>query len=194
MAVVHVSVVTAASRIPMAERRIEYVRLSDVPPAFRNPKKHDLPSIIASIHEHGFADAAILDERTQRLVAGHGRTAALVDMRHHGDKMPDGIAIDEDGEWLVPIQRGWSSKSDEHAEAFIITHNRLTEAGGWDDRMLATMLQEVVDAEASAFIGALPHERTEARTTRRNGTREKMERDTEALQGYGLWATFSKDE
>jgi ATP-dependent Clp protease adaptor protein ClpS len=27
-----------------------------------------------------------------------------------------------------------------------------------------------------------------------NGTREKMERDTEALQGYGLWATFSKDE
>jgi ATP-dependent Clp protease adaptor protein ClpS len=27
-----------------------------------------------------------------------------------------------------------------------------------------------------------------------NGTREKMERDTEALQGYGLWATFQKDE
>ena len=25
------------------------------------------------------------------------------------------------------------------------------------------------------------------------GTREKMERDTEALQGYGLWATFQKD-
>jgi ATP-dependent Clp protease adaptor protein ClpS len=26
------------------------------------------------------------------------------------------------------------------------------------------------------------------------GTREKMETDTEALQGYGLWATFEKDE
>jgi len=25
------------------------------------------------------------------------------------------------------------------------------------------------------------------------GTREKMEHDTEALQGYGLWATFQKD-
>ncbi|MDF2092947.1 MULTISPECIES: ATP-dependent Clp protease adapter ClpS [unclassified Knoellia] len=25
------------------------------------------------------------------------------------------------------------------------------------------------------------------------GTREKMEADTEALQGYGLWATFQKD-
>jgi putative transposase len=41
-------------------------------------------------------------------------------------------------------------------------------------RMLATMLQELVDAEASAFIGALPHERSEARTTQRNGTREKV--------------------
>jgi ATP-dependent Clp protease adaptor protein ClpS len=26
------------------------------------------------------------------------------------------------------------------------------------------------------------------------GTREKMEHDTEALQGYGLWATFQKDD
>lgn len=26
-----------------------------------------------------------------------------------------------------------------------------------------------------------------------NGPREKMEIDTEALQGYGLWATFQKD-
>jgi ATP-dependent Clp protease adaptor protein ClpS len=27
-----------------------------------------------------------------------------------------------------------------------------------------------------------------------NGPRERMEHDTEALQGYGLWATFQKDE
>ena len=26
------------------------------------------------------------------------------------------------------------------------------------------------------------------------GPREKMEIDTEALQGYGLWATFQKDD
>ena len=41
-------------------------------------------------------------------------------------------------------------------------------------RLLGTMLQELVDAEASAFIGALPHERTDARTTQRNGTRAKV--------------------
>jgi ATP-dependent Clp protease adaptor protein ClpS len=27
-----------------------------------------------------------------------------------------------------------------------------------------------------------------------NGPREKMEQDTEALQGYGLWATLQKDD
>lgn len=27
-----------------------------------------------------------------------------------------------------------------------------------------------------------------------HGSREEMERDTEALQGFGLWATFEKDE
>ena len=27
-----------------------------------------------------------------------------------------------------------------------------------------------------------------------NGTREEMERDTEAMHAYGLWATFQKDK
>jgi len=40
-------------------------------------------------------------------------------------------------------------------------------------RLLGTMLQALVDAEATAFIGAEPHERTETRTTQRNGTRDK---------------------
>ena len=35
---------------------------------------------------------------------------------------------------------------------------------------------------------------TEGRAVVSTGAREKMEIDTEALQGYGLWATFQKDE
>ncbi len=34
---------------------------------------------------------------------------------------------------------------------------------------------------------------TEGRSVVANGTREAMEADTEALHGYGLWATFQKD-
>ena len=41
-------------------------------------------------------------------------------------------------------------------------------------RLLGSALQDLIDAEASAHIGAQPHERTPERTTRRNGTREKL--------------------
>jgi len=34
---------------------------------------------------------------------------------------------------------------------------------------------------------------TQGRAVVANGTREAMEADTEALHGYGLWATFQKD-
>jgi putative transposase len=40
-------------------------------------------------------------------------------------------------------------------------------------RLLLTVLQAVIDAEATAHIGAAPHERTASRTTQRNGTRPK---------------------
>lgn len=35
------------------------------------------------------------------------------------------------------------------------------------------------------------HEKGKAAVS--HGTREEMERDTEAMQGFGLWATFEKD-
>jgi putative transposase len=40
-------------------------------------------------------------------------------------------------------------------------------------RLLGTIMQELVDAEATALIGAEPHERTEDRITQRNGSRDK---------------------
>ncbi|WP_130866391.1 IS256 family transposase [Acidipropionibacterium timonense] len=40
-------------------------------------------------------------------------------------------------------------------------------------RMLQAGLQDLINAEATARIGAAPHERTPERTTRRNGTRSK---------------------
>ena len=35
---------------------------------------------------------------------------------------------------------------------------------------------------------------TKGRAVVSNGTREAMEADTEALHGWGLWATFQKDD
>lgn len=51
---------------------------------------------------------------------------------------------------------------------------RTADGGDLMRRLLETILQALVDAEATAFIGAAPHERTPARTTQRNGTRDKL--------------------
>ena len=51
---------------------------------------------------------------------------------------------------------------------------KTADAGELMRTLLGSMLQELIDAEATAHIGAGLHERTEARTTQRNGTRDKL--------------------
>lgn len=136
-----------------APRRLTYVRLCDVRPAEENPKRHDLPAIAASIAEHGFIAPIEVDERTSRLIGGHGRVEALVHMREHGDPTPEGILVDNDGEWLVPVIRGWASKDDLRARAAGLSLNRTTEAGGWHERELAEMLEGIHADNATLFDG-----------------------------------------
>ncbi|MFI6182558.1 hypothetical protein ACIA8R_44015 [Nonomuraea sp. NPDC051191] len=128
-------------------RRIEHMRLHAIPRAVRNPKEHDLPAIRTSIEEFGCVIAGELDERTGRLVVGHGRLQVLEEMAAEGESPPEGVLIDDDGTWLPPIVRGWSSRSDADAEAYLIANNRTTERGGWEERMLAEVLADVRDAD-----------------------------------------------
>jgi putative transposase len=51
---------------------------------------------------------------------------------------------------------------------------RRADSGELMRRLLHTILQALIDAEATAQIGAAPHERTDTRTTQRNGTRDKL--------------------
>ncbi len=63
---------------------------------------------------------------------------------------------------------------DDSALLEMIEMLRAADGGELMRRLLGGMLQAVVDVEATAHIGALPHERTDARTTQRNGTRDKV--------------------
>lgn len=58
-------------------RSIEYMGLGEIPPAERNPKAHALGLLILSIGRFGFCEPALLDERTGRLIGGHGRLEAV---------------------------------------------------------------------------------------------------------------------
>jgi hypothetical protein len=154
------AVVTAVKRGPQAtgerQSRIEYMPLASLKSHPRNPKDHDVPALVASIQRFGFNDAVIIDERTGQLVSGHGRVEALRamakewDPRAHepGSKaLPSGILL-QAGEWTVPVQRGYTSKDDTEAEAFIVAANRLVEAGGWDDTNLEAILADLAQANA----------------------------------------------
>lgn len=134
-------------------RWIAYMPLDDVPPALDNPKNHDLDGLRASFEALGYADAGILDERTGRLIGGHGRTEALMEMRSEHRDPPEGITLDEHGAWLVPIQRGWASRNDAEARALLIAVNRLPEKGGWDHAGRARMLEGLV-AERPQLLAA----------------------------------------
>lgn len=138
---------------PPGARRVEYVRLDDVQLAPRNPKHHDAAGIARSISHHGMGELPLRDERTGRLVAGHGRHAQLADMQAAGKTAPDGIAVDEDGMWLMPVVAGWSSRSDEDAEAYLVGSNHLTVKGGMDDYMLTEILADLAGANLLEVTG-----------------------------------------
>lgn len=161
-------------------RRIEYMPLDQIPPATRNPKSHDLAALVLSIAQFGYTDPSMLDERTGRLVGGHGRLEAVRAIRayHEGGHLgarkagynlpattwetyrgiaadaapPEGVTA-TDGGWLVPVVRGWSSADDAEAEALLVALNRMTELGGWDKGLLADILGDLERVELLDVAG-----------------------------------------
>lgn len=136
-------------------RRLEYVPLDDLVPSEKNPKNHNEQVIADGIAKFGLLDLPVIDERTGRLVAGHGRRTDLLARRERGQQPPDGITVDVEGRWLVPTVRGWRSRSDHEAHAAGVTLNQATIAGGFNDVDLAALVTELagVDAELVSILG-----------------------------------------
>lgn len=136
---------------------VAYLDLDEITLAPRNPKRHAEPEIRASVSHFGVAELPLLDDRTQRLVAGHGRIADLRTRKAAGEDPPRGVR--QEGErWLVPVVRGWSSRSDDDAEAYLVTSNNLTTLGGWDPRGLAQVVADLqgTDEALAALTGLSP--------------------------------------
>lgn len=135
-------------------RAVEYVPLDAVRPADRNPKSHDHASLRASVERFGFVEPMIRDDRTGRLVAGHGRLDELRMARaRDSENPPQGVTLDADGSWLVPVLIGWSSSDDVEAQAYVLSSNRLVELGGWDESILTDVLVDLEQLGDAALIG-----------------------------------------
>lgn len=136
---------------------IEYIDLDEVERWPRNPKKHDIPRIKKSIKKHGFTIPLARDATTGMLVAGHGRLQSLRELRDEGADVPERILVDpKTKRWFVPVLLGLSFESEEAAEEYLLTDNRLVEAGGWDPEMLTKIFKEMPREriEASGFSDA----------------------------------------
>lgn len=136
----------------MPEVSIQYVGLSELQRWPRNPKDHDLGQIHRSIERFGYVNPVLLDERTEKLVAGHGRLDALQQMKASGKEPPKRIQT-RDGEWYVPVVRGIGFNSDAEAEAYLLADNRLTELGGWQEEDLADVLADLAAEGEMALEG-----------------------------------------
>lgn len=139
-------------------RRIAYVALDDLLPAERNPKRHRTGALTASVNRFGFVTPVLRDERTGRLVAGHGRAETLRTLRADGASPPEGVRVDSEGRWLVPVIVGWASRSDAEADAYLVADNRQAELGGWDTAELAELLGDLNDTELLEATGYDDHD------------------------------------
>lgn len=113
---------------------LRYVPLSTLERWDRNPKRHDIGSIVTSIGRYGFKDPMkyepLLNDGRGGVVEGNGRTAALLWMKSADYDVPRGLRVDDDGEWLVPVLFGVDAETVAAAEAYGVDHNNITLLGG----------------------------------------------------------------
>jgi hypothetical protein len=145
----------------MADERIKvrYAKLSSLEQWDRNPKLHADDRIAASIRRHGFRDPVAwdpaLNEGRGGIVEGNGRVTVLHQMKAAGETAPRGIAVDPNGDWLVPVLYGVSAETLAQAQSYAIDHNALVLAGGnlaledtlqvWNEEALLALLRDAPD-------------------------------------------------
>jgi len=133
------------------EATIEYMPLETLVAAKRNPKRHNMAAISDAIDRHGYVRPVMLNEKTGRLVAGHGRVSALREMKLSGSKPPARVELNGDGDWLIPVVRGISFKTEAEAEAYLLADNRVGELGGYDEDELRRILNDTDEISGTGF-------------------------------------------
>lgn len=108
------------------ELKIEYLPISAITPYENNARKHndfDVDVIAKSIEEFGMCDPIGVWGKSNIIVEGHGRLAALKKL----------------GYTEVPVLR-LDHLSDDQRKAYALTHNRSAELSIWDDEALMAEL------------------------------------------------------
>ncbi len=138
----------------MSQISIQYMPLSELRVADRNPKMHSGMVLDESIERFGYVQPITLNEATGKLVAGHGRLESLSRRKAAGAPPPERVELREDGEWLIPVVRGISFADEREAQAYLLADNRISEIGGWNYVDLDSTLKEIGNLTGSGFSEA----------------------------------------
>jgi len=138
----------------VAGPRFESMKLSDCLAMAheRNPKEHNIQSLIAAFQRFGFVAFPTIDESTLTMVAGHGRCRALEVMRARGDAPPSGITAIEQA-WSLPVVRGIRFRSKRERDAYVIADNQQVIAGGWKFDLLSELIRELNSDDGLQGLG-----------------------------------------
>jgi ParB-like chromosome segregation protein Spo0J len=109
----------------MMQFAIDQVSINRIKDWEKNPRKHDVEALKASIDRFGFRNVVVVNRATMTCEAGHGRLAAA---RALGLTEVPVLFVDDD---------------DETAAAFAIADNRQSELSWWDEDKLAEILTDI---------------------------------------------------
>lgn len=141
---------------------LEHMPLDALPDADQNPRIHDSDTLGDSFDRFGYVDPCLLDERTGKLLEGHGRKHKLIELRDSGADPPEGVTLAADGSWLVPVIRGKATADDDEARALLIALNRITERSSWEPEGLASMLDSLSKVDGGLVgVGYTPDDITQ---------------------------------
>jgi DNA modification methylase len=130
---------TRKSHFAARRPTVTYVSLETLVPDPGNPRKHpreQIDALARSIEAFGF-NAPILVDKSNRVIAGHGRLEAAKRL---------GLAE-------APVIR-LEHLSEPQAKAYMLADNKLTDRSTWDDRKVAVVLKELSDIALDFEIGA----------------------------------------
>lgn len=116
--------------------KIEMLPIEELHEYERNAKLHpqeQIDQIARSMEEFGFNDPIAIDENNT-IIEGHGRLLALRQL----------------GETHVPVIR-LKHLTEEQKKAYILVHNQLTLNTGFDEELLASELESIVDIDMGDF-------------------------------------------
>ena len=118
-----------------SKMQIEYIKLEQIKPYERNPRKNDdaVKYVKQSIKEFGFKVPIVLD-KDNVIVAGHTRYKASKEL---GLKEVPCIVADD--------------LTDEQIKAFRIADNKVGEIAEWDEDLLAIEMDDITEFDMSDF-------------------------------------------